>query len=82
MKKIAVIGAVLSKPNENQNQFNETVAKSRAIVKGRMGVPFDEDNKAVVSITVTGELDEINSLTGKLGQIPGVTVKAAISEAQ
>ena len=47
-----------------------------------MGVPFDEANKAVVCITVTGELDEINSLTGKLGQISGVTVKAAISEAQ
>jgi putative iron-only hydrogenase system regulator len=44
-----------------------------------MGIPFDEDDIAVVSITLVGELDEINALTGKLGNIPNITVKTAIS---
>jgi putative iron-only hydrogenase system regulator len=44
-----------------------------------MGVPFDEAEIAVVSLTLRGELDTINALTGKLGNLPGVTVKTAVS---
>jgi putative iron-only hydrogenase system regulator len=79
MKRIAVIGAVLEKPQESQGLFNETVAQYRGIVKGRMGIPFDDENMAVVALTVRGELDEINALTGKLGNLPLVTVKTAVS---
>jgi putative iron-only hydrogenase system regulator len=79
MKRIAVIGAVLEKPQQSQGAFNETVALYKGIVKGRMGIPFDDENVAVVALTVRGELDDINALTGKLGNLPLVTVKTAVS---
>jgi putative iron-only hydrogenase system regulator len=79
MKRIAVIGAVVEKPQTNQRVFNETVAQYKGIVKGRMGVPFDEEDTAVIALTLQGDLDDINTLTGKLGNLPGVTVKTAIS---
>jgi putative iron-only hydrogenase system regulator len=79
MERIAVIGAVLEKPGASQAVFNETVSPFRGIVKGRMGIPFDEAGIAVISLTVRGDLDMINALTGKLGNIPGVTVKTAVS---
>lgn len=79
MKRIAVVAAVLEGPAHNQTLFNETVAAHKNIVKGRMGLPFDEADMAVVSLTVMGEVDEINALTGKLGSIPHVTVKTAMS---
>ncbi|MDR1932251.1 MAG: iron-only hydrogenase system regulator [Spirochaetales bacterium] len=79
MKRIAVIGAVLEKPRNSQKAFNETVASFKGIVKGRMGIPFDEEDMAVIAITLVGELDEINALTGTLGNLPGVTVKTAVS---
>lgn len=79
MKRIATIGAVLDQPQQSQNQFNQVVSGFKGIVKGRMGIPFEEENMAVVSLTVVGDLDEINALTGKLGNIPHVTVKTAIS---
>ncbi|MDR1362830.1 MAG: iron-only hydrogenase system regulator [Spirochaetaceae bacterium] len=81
MNRVAVIGAVLENPSQNQKAFNETVSEFRKIIKGRMAVPFDEENAAVISITLLGELDEINALTGKLGNLRGVTVKAAVSNA-
>ena len=37
-------------------------------------------NSVVISITVVGTLEEINSLTGKLGNIDGVVVKTAIAK--
>jgi putative iron-only hydrogenase system regulator len=79
MKRIAVVGAVLEHPRESQQAFNDTVSSFKGIIKGRMGIPFDDVNAAVISIILTGELDEINALTGKLGSLSGVTVKTAIS---
>lgn len=79
MNKIAVISAILENPKECQVQFNEVVASFRGNTKGRMGIPLDEEI-SVVSIVVTGSLDEINSLTGKIGNIKGVTVKTAIAK--
>ncbi|MDR1899491.1 MAG: iron-only hydrogenase system regulator [Treponema sp.] len=81
MKRIAVIGAVLENPRQSQNAFNETIAEFRGLIKGRMGIPFDEENVAVIAITLMGELDEINALTGRLGNLPRVTVKTAVSNA-
>jgi putative iron-only hydrogenase system regulator len=79
MKCIAVIGAVLEKPQESQGAFNGIVARYKGIIKGRMGIPFDEEDISVVALTVRGELDDINALTGKLGNLPGVSVKTAVS---
>lgn len=79
MRKIAVISAILEEPKECQEVFNKVVSNFRGSIKGRMGIPFDE-GISVISITVTGSLEEINSLTGKLGNIPGVVVKTAIAK--
>jgi len=81
MNRIAVIGAILEDPGNSQQQFNNIVASFKGIIKGRMGIPFDAENAAVIAITLQGDLDEINALTGKLGKLPGVTVKTAVSSA-
>lgn len=80
MERIAVIGAILENPPVCQKLFNDTVSQHKEIVKGRMGIPFDEENIAVIALTLMGELDEINALTGKLGNLPHVTVKTAVSD--
>lgn len=44
-------------------------------IHGRMGIPFHQEGISVVSITMIGSMDEINSFTGKLGSIDSVQVK-------
>ncbi|NLM03745.1 MAG: iron-only hydrogenase system regulator [Clostridiales bacterium] len=80
MKKIAVISAILEEPELVQHKFNDVVSSFQGIVKGRMGIPFDQERIAIISLTVIGSLDEINNLTGKLGNIEHVIVKTAISK--
>lgn len=80
MKRIAVIGAILEKPQVSQKPFNDIVSSFKGIVRGRMGIPFEQEDMAVVSLTVVAGLNEINALTGKLGNLPHVTVKTAISD--
>ncbi|GAA0745410.1 TM1266 family iron-only hydrogenase system putative regulator [Clostridium oceanicum] len=80
MKKIAVISAILDDPENCQKEFNEIVSNFKGIVRGRMGIPFEKEKISVVSITVIGTLDQINSLTGKLGNVNNVLVKTSISK--
>ena len=80
MRKIAVISAILEDPKNCQQKFNEIIADFKGVVKGRMGIPFEEEGVSVISITVTGTLDQINSLTGKLGNIENIYVKTSISK--
>lgn len=79
MRRIAVISAILEDPASTQKRFNDMISDCQGIIKGRMGIPFDDENMAVISLTLVGSTDQINSLTGKLGSLPGVQVKAAIS---
>lgn len=80
MKRIAVISAILEEPDIYQQEFNNIVSKYKSIVKGRMGIPCEVEGISVISIIVIGDLDTINSLTGKLGKIPSVLVKTSISK--
>ena len=80
MKRIAVISAVLDEPLLTYTIFNEIVSDFQSIIRGRIGIPFSEEQISVVSLTVCGELDKINELTGKLGNLKGVVVKTAISK--
>ena len=79
-KKFAVIGVILENPQEVQKEFNEIVSSFSDIIMGRMGIPYDKHQVAVISITVLGSLDEINNFTGKIGKLSGASVKAAIGK--
>lgn len=78
-KKIGVISAILESPEAVQSQFNTMVSTFKGIIKARTGVPFEE-GISVVTIIVVGTVNEINHLTGKLGQLKDVSVKTSISK--
>lgn len=80
MKRVAAISAILENPRHSQNTFNNIVSSYKCVVKGRMGIPLVDKGISVISIIIIGELDEINSLTGKLGKLPNVQVKTSISK--
>lgn len=80
MKRVAVISAILERPEDTQNTFNAIVSSYKDMIKGRMGLPLLEEGLSVVSITVVGEVNDINSLTGKIGKIPHIQVKTSISK--
>lgn len=78
-KRIAVIAIVID-ASESVQEVNQVMHEKSSIIIGRMGIPYKERNVSVISLSVDGTPDEISSLTGRLGQIKGVSVKAAISK--
>ncbi len=68
-KRIGVIGIVI-----------EILSEHAEMIIGRMGLPYREKDIAVISLIVDGSTDELGALTGKLGNLPQVTVKSALTK--
>ena len=45
-----------------------------------MGIPYKEKDVCVISIVIDASNDVISSLSGKLGMIKGISVKAMYSK--
>ena len=61
-------------------QINEIISSYAEVVAARQGLPFRDRPVAVISLIVEGDMDQINSLSGKMGRIGGVEVKTAVSK--
>ena len=62
-------------------QLNAILHEFGEFIIGRMGIPYRERGINIISVAVDAPNDRINAMTGALGRLPGVTVKAAFSRA-
>lgn len=49
---------------------------------GRMGIPYRARNINIVSIAIDAPQDVISALSGKIGNLDGISVKTAYSNVQ
>lgn len=57
---------------------NNAIHQYNQLVVARMGIPYRERGIAVITLVVDGTNDEVSALTGRLGRIPGATVKSML----
>jgi putative iron-only hydrogenase system regulator len=81
-KRIGVVGIVVEEPRHVSERVNAIIGAHAHMLVGRMGIPRPEDNVGVIALIIEGTTDEVGSLTGKLGALPGVTVKSALTAKQ
>ena len=77
--RVAVIGIIVENFDEVA-PLNEILHEYGRYIIGRMGIPYRRRNINVISVMVEAPQDAISALSGKLGQLDGVTVKAAYSK--
>ena len=78
-KRIAVAAIVIDEQSAAV-EVNNVLHDYSDIIIGRMWIPYKERGISLISVALDAEPDVISSLTGRLGQIQGVSVKAAISK--
>lgn len=78
-KRIAVLAIIINEL-ESSEKVNSVLHEYSDIIIGRMGIPYRERGVSVISVVVDTDTDTISAITGKLGKISGVSVKAAISK--
>lgn len=78
-KRIGVVGIVVEDMTV-VSKINSVLHEHADLILGRMGVPYREKSISVISLIVEGTTDQIGAMTGKLGNLPGVNVKSALSK--
>ena len=78
-KRIGVIGIVIDQHQAVVAKVNTIISAYSNMIIGRLGIPRPEDNTGVIALIVEGSTDEVGAFTGKLGNLPGVTVKSALT---
>ncbi len=79
-RRIGFVGIIINEPKNSYNKLNEILHFYSSIIVGRLGIPYRERNLSIISLIVDGNTDEIGALTGKLGQLPGVTIKTGFAK--
>lgn len=60
-------------------QINALLHESGEYIIGRMGIPYRKRGINIISIALDAPQNKISALSGKIGNLPGVSVKTAYS---
>ncbi|MGE5628439.1 MAG: TM1266 family iron-only hydrogenase system putative regulator [Solirubrobacterales bacterium] len=78
-KRVGVVGIVVDNYDSTE-KVNSILHDFSHLIVGRMGIPYRERDMSVISLIVDGTSDDISAMTGKLGKLPGINVKSAITK--
>ena len=76
--KVAVISMIVEN-GEAVDEFNALLHGYGEFIIGRMGIPYKARGINIISVALDAPRDTISTLAGKLGNLPGVSVKTAVA---
>jgi len=76
--RVAVLGIIIENP-DSVDAVNTLLHSYAPYILGRMGIPYRELNISIISIAIDAPQDVINTLSGKIGKLQGVSAKTAYS---
>ena len=76
--RVAVMGIIVEK-TESVEQLNALLHEYGGYIIGRMGIPYRAKGINIISLAIDAPQDAISALAGKIGNLPGISVKTAYS---
>ena len=76
--RVAVISIIIEN-SESVQTMNEILHQYSEYIIGRMGIPYRSKGVNIISIAIDAPQDVTAALSGKIGRLPGVSVKTAYS---
>ena len=76
--RVAIIGIIVEN-KESVPAINKLLSEYGEYIIGRMGIPYKEKKINVISIVIDAPQDVINTLSGNIGRLDGVSSKTAYS---
>ena len=79
--RVAVISIIVRKNGEVE-ELNALLHEYSEYIIGRMGLPYREKNVSIISVVLDAPQDDIAALSGKLGNLPDISVKTAYANTE
>lgn len=76
--RVAVMSIIVESRDMTET-LNHILHEYSEYIIGRMGIPYRPKNISIISIAIDAPQDTISALSGKIGKLPGVSVKTAFS---
>lgn len=76
--RVAVM-SIIVEDGESVETLNGILHAYGEYIIGRMGIPYRKRNISVIAIALDAPQNTISALSGKVGSLPGVSVKTAYS---
>jgi len=78
-RRLGAVAIVIEDREQAAPTVNSILSDYAEIIIGRLGVPYHEKSVSVICLVVDGTADEVGAMAGKIGGIPGVRVKSALT---
>lgn len=78
--RVAIL-AIVVEQRDSAEQLNQILHEYGQYVIGRMGLPYGKRGISLISVAVDAPQDIISTISGKIGNLPGVTAKAVYAKA-
>ena len=72
--RIALVG-IMVEDLESTERINGLLHDYGRYIVGRMGLPCRDRGVSIISVVMDAPMADISTLSGRLGQLPGVNVK-------
>ena len=76
--RLGIVGIIVE-DREKSAALNAILHQYAEIIVGRLGIPYRDRGVSIISLAVDGSNEEISAMTGKIGQLEGVSVKSVIT---
>ena len=76
--RVAIVGIIVEDTNA-VDELNTILHEYGNYIIGRMGIPYRQRGVNIISVAIDAPQDVINSLSGKIGKLEGVSAKASYS---
>lgn len=79
-KRLGFVGIIIEYREKNAAAVNEVLSRYGDLILARTGLPNAKGNASVITLVIDATTDELGVLTGKLGNITGVSVKSGLAK--
>ena len=79
MERVATM-SIFIEDRESIVKANEILTEYSDIIVSRMGIPYRERGLSVIVLILDGSNDKIGALSGKMGNLKGISVKTAMKK--
>ena len=76
--RVAVMSIIVENV-DSVEALNAILHEYGEYIIGRMGIPYRKRGINIISVAVDAEQNTISALSGRIGKLPGVSVKTAFS---
>ena len=80
LKRLGFVGIIIDDREKCAGIVNEILSQHAEIILARTGLPRVKGNNSVITLVIDATTDELGELTGRLGNIPGISVKSGLGK--